>query len=411
MKKYMQGLKEACLTTFIAILLLGPIISLVLDGFEIHMIAQRTLVLAVVIFFGKLIIYSIQQSDWGQRFKNKPKPDIRVIKGTSHRWWMIAFIISGFILPLLLNKYWLTVAILALIYILLGLGLNIVVGLAGLLNLGFVAFYAIGAYSYALGATYFDLGFWAALPIGALLAGLFGALLGFPVLRMHGDYLAIVTLGFGEIIRLILNNWSDVTGGPNGLSAPFATFFGLTFSRNSVKGHTTFHDFFNLAYDGKYRYLFTYAVLFIAVCLILRLVTRLQRMPLGRAWEALREDEIASRSLGINHVTTKLSAFSLGAMIGGIAGVFFAALEGFVNPTSFTFTESALILAIVVLGGMGSPLGVTIAAILFTLLPEMLRQFSEYRMLVFGGLMVLVMIWRPRGLIGMTRQWIVREQK
>jgi branched-chain amino acid transport system permease protein len=309
----------------------------------------------------------------------------------------------GLIFPFIVGKYWLSVAILCLIYVLLGLGLNIIVGLAGLLNLGFVAFYAIGAYSYALGALYLNMGFWLAIPFSALMAGLFGTLLGFPVLRMYGDYLAIVTLGFGEIIRLVLNNWASFTNGPNGIEIKSPTIFNLTFSSHD-KNLTPFHEYFGLNYDSSYRYIFLYLVIFLIICLTLRFVVRLQRMPLGRAFEALREDEIACRSLGINHVTTKLIALSLGAMIAGIGGVFYASLEGFVDPASFTFVESALILSIVVLGGMGSTLGVVIAAIILTLLPEFLREFSEYRMLIYGALLVLMMIWRPQGLIKFKRQ-------
>lgn len=409
--------KDACFTAGITILLLGPILSFVLDGFTLNFAFKRTFIAAGIVFLSRLSYLLLRESDHGKqllsRFKAKKRPIINVSQIATPKQWIILAILFGLLLPFILSKYWLTVAILALIYILLGLGLNIVVGLAGLLNLGFVAFYAVGAYTYALSAQYLHFGFWTALPFGALLAGLFGALLGFPVLRMYGDYLAIVTLGFGEIVRLILTNWAQFTGGPNGISVPPPTLFGLEFSRNATQGGVPFHEFFKISYDINYRYFFIYFVLFSIVCLVLRLVSRLQRMPMGRAWEALREDEIASQSLGINHVTTKLSAFSLGAMIGGIGGVFFAAFEGFVNPTSFTFVESALILAIVVLGGMGSVIGVTLAAIILTILPELLREFAEYRMLIFGLLMVLMMIWRPQGLIRIVRQWIpdLRQSK
>jgi branched-chain amino acid transport system permease protein len=303
-----------------------------------------------------------------------------------------------------IDKYWITVVILALIYVLLGLGLNIVVGLAGLLDLGYVAFYAVGAYLLALGSQYLDLGFWAALPLAALFAAMLGAVLGFPVLRMHGDYLAIVTLGFGEIIRLVLNNWLEFTGGPNGASAPPPTFFGMEFSHKAAEGEQTFHQFFNMDYSSIHRYIFIYLILLAVVCLMVVFVTRLKQMPMGRAWEALREDEIACRSLGINHVAVKLSAFMMGAMTGGLAGVFFATYQGFVNPSSFTFFESALILAIVVLGGLGSTVGVIIAALVLTIMPEVLREFAEYRVLMFGILMVVMMIWRPRGLIRVKRR-------
>jgi branched-chain amino acid transport system permease protein len=326
------------------------------------------------------------------------------------RWIIPLMLALALCFPFIATKYLLTVAILGLIYVLLGLGLNIVVGLAGLLDLGYVAFYAIGAYGLALGYQYLGLGFWTMLPLAALLAAAAGALLGFPVLRMHGDYLAIVTLGFGEIIRLILNNWLSFTGGPNGISAPPPTLFGLEFGRRAKEGGIPFHEFFHLTYNPNLKFIFIYAVLLAVVMLVLYVKHRLTRMPIGRAWEALREDEVACRSMGLNHVLVKLSAFTLGASTAGIAGVFFATYQGFVNPTSFTFFESALILAIVVLGGMGSTLGVVLAAFVLTVTPELLRSFAEYRVLLFGMLMVVMMIWRPRGLIRINRSgYVVRK--
>jgi len=297
------------------------------------------------------------------------------------------------------------IATLALIYVMLGLGLNIVVGFAGLLDLGYVAFYAVGAYSYALLTEYFGLSFWVSLPIGGGLAALFGFVLGFPVLRLRGDYLAIVTLGFGEIIRLLLNNWDKLTGGPDGIgNIPKPTLFGLEFSRRAkVEGNTPFHEFFGLEYSGTYRVIFLYLLALVLVLFTLFVINRLIRMPVGRAWEALREDEIASRSLGLNPTNIKLSAFTLGASFGGLAGCFFAARQGFINPESFTFIESAIVLAIVVLGGMGSQVGVILAALALTALPEIARQFAEYRMLIFGLVMVLMMIWRPQGLLPTKR--------
>ncbi len=321
-----------------------------------------------------------------------------------HPFSRIILVVALVLLPFFVSKYWLSVMIFCLIYILLGLGLNLVVGLAGLLDLGYVAFYAVGAYGYALANQYLGMGFWTALPCAALMAGLFGAVLGFPVLRMHGDYLAIVTLGFGEIIRLILNNWIEFTGGPRGIGAPPPTFFGIEFTRRAEQGGTPLHELMGWNYSSEATYIFIYLLAFAACLLMIRFFSRIKAMPLGRAWEALREDEIACRSLGINHVSTKLSAFSLGAMWGGVAGVLFAAFQGFINPSSFTFFESALILAIVVLGGMGSISGVVIAAVVLTALPEFLREFAQYRVLLFGILMVVMMIWKPRGLIQSKRQ-------
>jgi branched-chain amino acid transport system permease protein len=305
------------------------------------------------------------------------------------------------VLPLVpgVGRYELDLGILVLTYVMLGWGLNIVVGLAGLLDLGYVAFYAVGAYSYALLSTNFGLSFWICLPLAGILAAFWGVLLGFPVLRLRGDYLAIVTLAFGEIIRIVITNWVSLTGGPNGVGGiPRPTFFGLTFSMSGDPD--TFAGFFGLEPSPTHRVVFLY-YLILALALLTNWVTlRLRRQPLGRAWEALREDEIACRALGINVRNTKLSAFALGAMFGGFAGAFFATRQAFISPESFTFIESAIILAIVVLGGMGSQLGVAIAAAILIGGFEVFRDLEEWRMLVFGAAMVLIMIWRPRGLIG-----------
>ncbi|MHC6224390.1 high-affinity branched-chain amino acid ABC transporter permease LivM [Pseudomonas sp. X10] len=322
----------------------------------------------------------------------------------TQRWVILGLIVLALVWPFFGSRGAVDIATLILIYVLLGLGLNIVVGLAGLLDLGYVGFYAVGAYSYALLSHYFGLSFWICLPIAGLMAAIFGFLLGFPVLRLRGDYLAIVTLGFGEIIRLFLRNLTSVTGGPNGISnIDKPTFFGLTFERRAAEGMQTFHEFFGLPYNSINKVIFLYLVALLLALLALFVINRLLRMPIGRAWEALREDEIACRALGLNPTVIKLSAFTLGASFAGFAGSFFAARQGLVTPESFTFIESAIILAIVVLGGMGSQLGVILAAIVMILLPELMREFSEYRMLMFGAMMVLMMIWRPQGLLPMQR--------
>jgi branched-chain amino acid transport system permease protein len=298
------------------------------------------------------------------------------------------------------NRYILDLGILILTYVMLGWGLNIVVGLAGLLDLGYVAFYAVGAYSYALLAQNFGLSFWICLPLAGILAAFWGILLGFPVLRLRGDYLAIVTLAFGEIIRLVLLNWGDLTGGPNGIgSIPRPSFFGIPFN-NDEDG---FAARFGLEFSPTHRIVFLF-YLILALALLTNWVTmRLRRLPVGRAWEAMREDEIACRSLGINTTNTKLTAFAIGAMFAGFAGAFFATRQGFISPESFVFGESALVLAIVVLGGMGSQLGVAIAALVMLGGFELFREFEQYRMVVFGLAMVAIMVWRPRGLVA-TRE-------
>jgi branched-chain amino acid transport system permease protein len=296
-----------------------------------------------------------------------------------------------------------------LIYVMLGWGLNIVVGLAGLLDLGYVAFYAVGSYSYALLALNFGLSFWILLPLAGILSAFWGVLLGFPVLRLRGDYLAIVTLAFGEIIRIVIVNWVDLTNGYAGVgSIPRPTLFGIPFNADD----NGFAAIFGLEFSPIYRTIFLYYVI-VALSLITAFVTvRLRRLPVGRAWEALREDEIACRSLGINTTNTKLTAFAMGAMFAGFAGSFFAARQGFISPESFTFLESATILSIVVLGGMGSQIGVAIAAVLMIGGTEIMRELdflkrifgdtfdpTQYRMLLFGFGMVVIMIWKPRGLI------------
>lgn len=307
-------------------------------------------------------------------------------------------------------RYWIDLGILILTYVMLGWGLNIVVGLAGLLDLGYVAFYAVGAYSYALLSTTFGWSFWLCLPLAGILAAFWGIILGFPVLRLRGDYLAIVTLAFGEIIRLVLINWVELTNGGAGISSiSRVTFFGVPFD-SSENG---FASLFGISYSPMHRMVFLY-YLILVLALVTNVVTiRLRRLPVGRAWEALREDEIACRSLGINTRNTKLTAFAIGAMFGGFAGSFFAVRQGFVSPESFNFLESAIILSIVVLGGMGSQVGVAVAAIIMVGAPELLRNLgflkqvfgadfdpNEYRLLIFGLAMVAMMVWRPRGLVG-----------
>lgn len=299
-----------------------------------------------------------------------------------------------------------------LIYVMLAWGLNIVVGLAGLLDLGYVAFYAVGAYSYALLGTHFGWSFWILLPAAGLMAAFWGVILGFPVLRLRGDYLAIVTLAFGEIIRLVLINWREVTNGSAGVSGiPKVSFFGLMSFNVSDPNYIA--KVLNIAQSGAYYKIFLYYLILLLALLTAFVTIRLRRMPVGRAWEALREDEIACRSLGINTTTTKLTAFATGAMFGGFAGSFFAARQGFVSPESFVFLESAMILAIVVLGGMGSLVGIAVAALVMIGGTEALREMEFlkhvfgndftpelYRMLLFGCAMVLVMLWKPRGFVG-----------
>jgi branched-chain amino acid transport system permease protein len=297
----------------------------------------------------------------------------------------MGFLVAA-VFPYVFSMYQTNILISALIYVVLGLGLNITVGLAGLLDLGYVAFYAVGAYAYALLNMHFQLGFWTVLPLAAIMGAFFGLLLGFPVLRLRGDYLAIVTLGFGQIVRLVLENWSSFSQGPSGISnIARPGLFGINYS---VEQATTY----------------IYYIMLALVILTIFITARLKDSRIGRSWLALREDEIACQAMGIDNTKAKLMAFALGATLASVMGAVFAAKTTFVNPASFTFMESAMILAIVVLGGMGSVLGVILGAFLLILLPEYMRAFSEYRMLIFGATMILVMVFRPQGLIRAKRK-------
>ncbi len=319
----------------------------------------------------------IEQISWNQRIASEPRFYVPALVGLSI--FIVAF-------PFVFSLYQTNIMITALIYVITGLGLNIVVGLAGLLDLGYVAFYAVGAYSYALLNYHFGLGFWMTLPIGAGLGLIFGILLGFPVLRLRGDYLAIVTLGFGEIIRLVLENWNEFSFGPSGIAnIPRPGFFGLQMSLQQAT-------------------IYLYFVMILLALVTIFVVRRLQDSRIGRAWIALREDEVACQAMGIDKTRTKLSAFAMGATWAGMAGVVFAAKTTFINPASFTLWESIIILCVVVLGGMGSVMGVIFGALILILLPEYLRAFSEFRLLIFGAVLVVMMVFRPGGIVAEVRR-------
>lgn len=403
---FVGPLKEATLAAFVAAVISLPLLGLRLitgvDGIQVVGRWDWLLIAVTVVFLGRLALSSSRRARpaFGAIGRGAASFGARIRRFQSPLG--LAALGAAVVLPVLpfADRYVVDIAALVLIYIMLGWGLNIVVGLAGLLDLGYVAFYAVGAYSFALLGTTYGWSFWVCLPLAGLCAAGFGILLGYPVLRLRGDYLAIVTLGFGEIIRVVLTNWVAFSGGPNGIAGiPRPSFFGMVFSRRLKDGETGFHEFFGLDYAGEHRVIYLYFIILGLAVLTNWFVLRIRRLPIGRAWEALREDEIACRALGINPVNTKLSAFALGAMFAGFAGSFFATRSGFVSPESFTFIESAIILSIVVLGGMGSQIGVVFAAVAIIVVPEVLREFSEYRMLVFGGAMVLIMIWRPRGLL------------
>jgi branched-chain amino acid transport system permease protein len=331
------------------------------------------------------------------------------------KWVGIALIVVALVaLPFVLQiagTAWVRITNLAVLFVLLSLGLNIVVGFAGLLDLGYIAFYAVGAYVYALLASpHFNLHlpWWAILPIGAAVACIFGILLGAPTLKLRGDYLAIVTLGFGEIIRIFLNNLSEpfnLTNGPKGITTiDSVKLFGLDFANTTRIGE--------FALSGTIKYYFLLLALLVLVVVV---NLRLQNSRIGRAWEAIREDELAARSMGINTRNMKLLAFAMGASFGGVAGGMFSAIQGFISPESFILNESVMVLAMVVLGGMGNIWGVILGAILLSFVPEILRYSVEpmqralfgrsiidpevIRMLLFGLAMVVMMLFRPAGLM------------
>jgi branched-chain amino acid transport system permease protein len=397
-----RALKEAFLAALVALALAVPLVGLrTVDsngGLQIETRFGWVGIAVIVVFIGRLLL-RIYWSARGDRATGPStrRPGPRTLRVAGGVGMVIALVLP--FLPFS-TRYVDDVATKVLVYVMLGWGLNVVVGLAGLLDLGYVAFFAVGAYTYALLSQALALSYWAALPIAGGMSALFGIVLGFPVLRLRGDYLAIVTLGFGEIIRIILLNWGVVTGGPAGISnIPSPTFFGLPFARNAPPGVMTFHRFFHLDFAPIHRVIFLYYVI-LALALVTSVFTRrLRKLPIGRAWEALREDEIACRALGINPTAVKLSAFAIGAMLAGFAGAFFAGQQTFISPEGFKFLQSAIILAIVVLGGMGSQLGVVLAAIVIVSLPELGREFDQYRMLAFGAAMVAIMVWRPRGLV------------
>jgi branched-chain amino acid transport system permease protein len=392
--------RDAMLSALAALVLFLPIVGLVPGGSENTDLIVRPGVMALLVaatFFGRLaLLHYFAWRDRGGSFR-RTIPSAAGLPLPA-QWLGSTLLIFAVAWPLIGGRYGLDVGAVVLTYVMLGWGLNIVVGLAGLLDLGYVAFYAVGAYSYAILSTSFGVGFWIGLPIAGALAALVGILLGFPVLRLRGDYLAVVTLGFGEIVRIVLLNWTSLTNGPNGIGEiPRPTLFGLHFSMSQEQG--SFAGFFGLEPSPVHRLVFLY-YLVLALALLTNWATlRIRRTTLGRAWEALREDEIACQALGINVAVTKLTAFAMGAMFAGFAGAFFAARQAFISPESFTFFESTIILAIVVLGGLGSQTGTALAAVVMIGGFEIFRSLADYRMLGFGLALVVIMIVRPRGLV------------
>lgn len=328
-----------------------------------------------------------KEAEYGEEEEAKPGLGQRLLEDPKvFKPVLIVLAVVTLVFPLVVDIYQTNIMVLALIFVVLGLGLNVTVGLAGLLDLGYVAFFAVGAYTYGVLHAFWDFGFWISLPIGGLMGALFGIALGFPILRLRGDYLAIVTLGFGSIAKIVIENWEEVFNGAKGIAGiPRPGFFG---AEMNIASATTY----------------TYYLMILMVLFAVFITNRLKDSRIGRAWMALREDEIACVAMGVDMAKTKLGAYAFGAFWAGLAGVIFAARNTYINPNSFTFMESALVLSIVVMGGMGSIIGVIIAALVLILMPEYLRAFSEYRMLMFGAVMVLMMIFRPEGLIANVRR-------
>ncbi len=377
--------------------LLWPMLGIHPDGtLTIH----RTLTVWLYIFAGSMICVLIYITKQSRILKGITDPLVQgagkisdISKALPTPIWMVFLFIFLLVYPLVNGRYAIDVAISVLLYVCLGMGLNIVVGLAGMLDLGYIAFYGVGAYTYALLNVAYGLSFWLCLPLAGCFACIAGCIVGYPTLNMRGDYLAIVTMGFGEITRIVLNNWMSLTNGPNGILGikPISILI------------PTFHNTmsFETFWVKKLNFLY-YFVLALAVVSVIA-VTRLKDSRIGRAWESIREDETAAELMGVNTFRYKLLAYAVGAVFAGLAGAFFAARMRFVSPESFTFIESCMVLCMVVLGGMGSIPGIILGVIVLIALPEVFRQFALYRMLVFGAAMIIIMLFKPDGLIPAKR--------
>ncbi len=401
---FVKSFSTAAIASLIALCLTLPIIGFKLDetqgGLVLATRFEWVFRLSLAVFSTTLIISLISQiTSTHARFRPIEDSNWKRLNWPLATGWVGIIFVGLFPFLPFADRYSIDLMTTILIYIMLGWGLNIVIGFAGLLDLGYVAFYAIGAYAYALSAELWGLSFWQALPLAALVSSCFAIVLGAPILRLRGDYLAIVTLGFGEIFRIVLTNWQTLTHGPNGISGiPRPSFFGIPFAREADTGIVPFHQVFGLDFSTEHRVIFLFYLVFLLALTVNFFALRLRKLPLGRAFEAMREDEIACQSLGLNPGAIKLSAYAIGAFIAGIAGAFFAARQGFISPESFTFSETALIVAIVVLAGAGSQLGVVIAAVILVGLPEVGREFADFRMLFFGAVMIVIMLIRPRGI-------------
>ncbi len=385
--------------------LLWPLLGVHSDG---TLTFQKTVTVWSYILAGSfvcLVIYVMKSSDALNFISDPLSQAAGKVKSTATAlpaWvWMSVFLVAALIYPQFAGRYGTDVAVTVLLYVCLGLGLNVVVGLAGMLDLGYIAFYGVGAYTYAVFNVTYGLGFWVCLPLAALFACVAGCIVGYPTLRMRGDYLAIVTLGFGEIIRIILNNWMSVTNGPNGILGVETIGFFMPLFENGL----TFEHVW-----AKKLQVFYYFALGLAILVGIG-VHRLNFSRVGRAWESIREDETAAELMGVNTFIYKLLAYAMGAVFAGLAGAFFAARMKFVSPESFTFLESAMVLCMVVLGGMGSIPGIILGVLALIVLPEVFREFDSYRMLIFGSTMIIMMLFRPSGIIPAKRVGTRSEER
>jgi len=351
-----------------------------------------------VLAFG-LVIKGIRHSGGYKNLSDTLAPTQQQIKdrltAIPVKYYIIALLAFCVLYPMVANRYLIDVGITCLIYVILGLGLNIVVGLAGLLDLGYIAFYAVGAYTYSLLNLNFGIPFWFCIPIGIVFGCIAGCIIGYPTLKMRGDYLAIVTMGFGEIIRLMLNNWDNLTAGPNGLYGQAKPALIYPSFGDGGLNWVVFHL---KSLESLY-----FLVLLIAVLTVIG-VRRLDRSRIGRAWVAIREDEVAAELSGVPTMWLKLLAYALGASFASVVGGFFAAKLSYTNPNFFIFMESCIVLCIVVLGGVGSIPGVIVAAVILSAVPEIFRDLQNYRMLAFGAAMAAMMVLKPEGLIPASRR-------
>jgi branched-chain amino acid transport system permease protein len=391
-----QELKKIVVYTFFLAILLIPMLGFKSSTFQPGRVF-KTLGVFVALLIFNFIVKFIRSSRKTEKVQKTPMT-MRLgawIDQFPRIYTLGGLIVLAAIFPLLADNYMIDVGITCLIYVCLGLGLNIVVGLCGLLDLGYIAFYAVGAYTYSLLNLTFGLSFWAALPLGIVLGMIVGCIIGYPTLKMRGDYLAIVTLGFGEIVRLVLNNWDSLTAGPNGL-------FGM--KRPALYYPSFAEDGFAWATYYLKSLPALYYLIFIIAILVVIGVRRLDNSRIGRAWIAIREDEVAAELSGVPTTWIKLLAYALGAAFASVAGAFFAAKLSYTNPNFFLFMESCIVLCIVVLGGVGSIPGIVVAAFVLIAAPEVFRQLEAYRMLAFGAIMTTMMIIKPEGLIPASRR-------